>query len=161
MGTCSEGTGKGEERTEGDRTSTWFYLTHQLSVFLSVARRHLLVAHGPGQQARGVDRERGRGLLGPAEELLHQTLLSHVSASLIILRPADPTHALSEPHYLLLEDDGGLQTGHDVLEETTGGGVELQLPAGHYVRVQQLHKIRHLLLTECEQKSSFFSPPGV
>lgn len=57
-------------------------------------------------------------------------------------------HALSEPRYLLLEDDGGLQTGHDVLEETTGGGVELQLPAGHYVRVQQLHKIRHLLWTE-------------
>lgn len=43
--------------------------------------------------------------------------------------------------YLLLEDDGGLQARHDVLKQTTGGRVEAQLSAGHYIRIQQLQNI--------------------
>lgn len=51
--------------------------THQLSVLLSVAGRHFLVAHGSGQQARGVDVQRPFCFTSPREQLLNQTFLSH------------------------------------------------------------------------------------
>lgn len=48
--------------------------------------------------------------------------------------------------YLLLEDGGRLQARHDVLKQTTGGRVELQLSARHDIRVHQLEdKHRNLV----------------
>lgn len=49
--------------------------TDQLSVLFSVVGRHFLVAHGSGQQSRGVDTQRALCFTSPAKQPFSQTLL--------------------------------------------------------------------------------------
>ncbi len=70
--------------------------------------------------------------------VLTTKLPCHPNARISLYSASSDQAELSLWSYLLLEDDGRLQTRHDVLQQTTGGRVEVQLSAGHYIRVQQL-----------------------